>query len=223
MTDHVMKLRAKGDIILAFGEELAKLRNHPELAWQHVWHDADACIFNEHDEIKEIALPSTTLPANCGSSRCCRRWGRGPVNSRDIGATTPPARCTEAGTMVARTIAPKNPYTDWRNRPYASNPNAEERRKRAERWHGLNTLIAKLGGWVTSLPPGPTLRIEIARESATELISKLTELGYAIADRGTTTRIVGAGPSDLKTERMTRVTPSPFLECATLEIRLDGR
>jgi len=125
--------------------------------------------------------------------------------------------------MVARTIAPKNPYTDWRNRPYASNPNAEERRKRAERWHGLNTLIAKLGGWVTSLPPGPTLRIEIARGSATELISKLTELGYAIADRGTTTRIVGAGPSDPKTERMTRVTPSPFLECATLEIRLDGR
>ena len=56
MTDHVMKLRAKGDIILAFGEELAKLRNHPELAWQHVWHDADACIFNEHDEIKEIAF-----------------------------------------------------------------------------------------------------------------------------------------------------------------------
>jgi len=64
----------------------------------------------------------------------------------------------------------KSPYTDWKNRPYASNPNAEERRRRTERWHGLNTLIAKFGGWVTSPPPGPTLRIEIAKDSATELI-----------------------------------------------------
>jgi hypothetical protein len=125
--------------------------------------------------------------------------------------------------MVARTIAPKNPYTDWRNKPYASNPNAEERRKRAERWHGLNTLIAKFGGWVTSLPPGPTLRIEIAKDSATELTNKLTELGYAIVERATTTRIVGAAPSDPKTERRTRVVPSPFLEVCVLEIRTDGR
>jgi hypothetical protein len=123
--------------------------------------------------------------------------------------------------MVARTIAPKNPYTDWRNKPYASNPNAEERRKRTERWHGLNALVAKFGGWVTTPPPGPTLRIEIAKDSATEL-HKLTELGYNIAHCGFSTRIVGAA-SDPKTERMTRVVPSPFMEVCVLEIRTDGR
>jgi hypothetical protein len=125
--------------------------------------------------------------------------------------------------MVARTIAPKNPYADWRNKPYASNPNAEERRKRAERWQGLNALVAKLGGWVTSLPPGPTMRIEIAKDSATELTNKLTELGYNIAHCGFSTRIVGAAPSDPRTERRTRVVPSPFLEVCVFEIRTDGR
>jgi hypothetical protein len=71
--------------------------------------------------------------------------------------------------------------------------------------------------------PGPTLHIEIAKDSATELTNKLTELGYNIAHCGSSTRIVGAAPSDPKTERMTRVVPSPFLEVCVLEIRTDGR
>ena len=109
MTDHVMKLRAKGDIILAFGEELAKLRNHPELAWQHVWHDADACIFNEHDEIKEIAFAIYNIAGELRLKSMLPPMGRGPVNSRDIGATTPPARCTEAGTIGGKNHSPQKP------------------------------------------------------------------------------------------------------------------
>jgi hypothetical protein len=44
-------------VIKAFGRELAKLRNHPELAWQRAWWDAaDASMFNDHDRIKEAAF-----------------------------------------------------------------------------------------------------------------------------------------------------------------------
>ena len=52
-----MSPRIAGTIVVsAFGRELAKLRNHPELAWQRAWNAADASMFNEHDEIKEIAF-----------------------------------------------------------------------------------------------------------------------------------------------------------------------
>jgi hypothetical protein len=54
-----MRPRLSGTIIIAaFGRELAKLRNHPELAWQRAWWDAatDASIFDKHDAIKEMAF-----------------------------------------------------------------------------------------------------------------------------------------------------------------------
>jgi hypothetical protein len=44
-------------VIAAFGRELERLRNHPELAWQRTWRDAaDASMFYRHDAIKEIAF-----------------------------------------------------------------------------------------------------------------------------------------------------------------------
>jgi hypothetical protein len=53
-----MSPRVSGTIILvAFGRELGKLRNHPELAWQHAWDAAgDASIFDKHDAIKQQAF-----------------------------------------------------------------------------------------------------------------------------------------------------------------------
>ena len=44
-------------VVAAFGRELERLRNHPELAWQRAWWDAaDASMFYRHDEIKRIAF-----------------------------------------------------------------------------------------------------------------------------------------------------------------------
>jgi hypothetical protein len=39
----------------------------------------------------------------------------------------------------------KNPYVDWRNRPYAANAGSEEKRKQGERWAALNSFIRKHG------------------------------------------------------------------------------
>jgi hypothetical protein len=113
----------------------------------------------------------------------------------------------------------KSPYVDRLNRPYATGD--DKKRKMAEAFEALNAFVRKHGGTTTS-PPGKTLRIEVAKDSAAKLISKLTELGYNIAHCGFSTRIVGAAPSDPKTERRTRVVPSPFLEVCVLEIRTDG-
>jgi hypothetical protein len=45
-------------IIKAFGRELAKLRRHPEYAWQLAWWGAatDDATFAKHDAIKEMAF-----------------------------------------------------------------------------------------------------------------------------------------------------------------------
>jgi hypothetical protein len=53
-----MSPRLAGTVVIAaFGRELAKLRNHPEAAWQRAWDAAsDASVFDEHDAIKEIAF-----------------------------------------------------------------------------------------------------------------------------------------------------------------------
>jgi hypothetical protein len=49
---------AENIVIKAFGRELERLRNHPELAWQRAWWSAatDASIFDKHDAIKEMAF-----------------------------------------------------------------------------------------------------------------------------------------------------------------------
>lgn len=115
----------------------------------------------------------------------------------------------------------KNPYIDWRNRPYASNPGAEQKRKEAAAFEALNEFVRRHGGFVTS-PPGKTLRIEIAKDASAKLTNELTRLGYRVMACGTTTRIVGAQALSHKAERLTG-TPSAFAEMDVLEIRLDGR
>ena len=117
----------------------------------------------------------------------------------------------------------KGDWTSWRDKPYAANAGSEEKRKQSERWSALAEFIRKNNGWVTSTPNNKTLRIEVAKNLSAKLTDELTALGYAVMPRGSSTRIGGAAPSDPKTERMTRVVPSPFLEVAILEIRTDGR
>ena len=114
----------------------------------------------------------------------------------------------------------KNPYIDWKNRPYASNPNAEQKRKEAEAFSALGDFIRRAGGWVVS-PPGRTLRIEAMKGSP--LPTKLRELGYHVAERESVTRITGAPSIDARTQRLTGVTPSAFLECDVIEITLSGK
>jgi hypothetical protein len=117
----------------------------------------------------------------------------------------------------------KDTWGSWRDKPYAANAGSEEKRKQSERWSALAEFIRKNNGWVTSTPNNRTLRIEVAKNLSAKLTDELTALGYAVMPRGSSTRIVGAAPSDPKTERMTRVTPSPFLEVCVLEIRTDGK
>ena len=53
-----MSPRLAGTIIIqTFGRELARLRNHPELAWAKAWDlTADDSLLDTHDELKEIAF-----------------------------------------------------------------------------------------------------------------------------------------------------------------------
>jgi hypothetical protein len=66
MVCRTMKPRLSGTIIIqAFGRELARLRNHPEVAWGRAWDlTADDSVLDKHDEIKESRSPSTALPTN---------------------------------------------------------------------------------------------------------------------------------------------------------------
>jgi hypothetical protein len=78
-----------------------------------------------------------------------------------------------------QTKKPKGPslFADWRNRPYAKNANAEQKRQEAEKWSALNEFIRRLGGAVTSVPNNKTLRIEIAKNLSAKLTDELTALG----------------------------------------------
>lgn len=114
----------------------------------------------------------------------------------------------------------KNPYVDWRNRPYATNAGTEEKRRQAAAWEALNLLVRQHNGWVTS-PPGKVLRIEVMKDS--ELPAKLRELRYNVVRCGSVTRVTGAPASNPVTERTTGAVPSAFCELDVIEIRLDGR
>lgn len=113
----------------------------------------------------------------------------------------------------------KGDGVSWKNKPYATNPGAEEKRKQGERWHALNEFVRRSGGAVTS-PPGKTLQVEVPKGSP--LPAKLVELGYNVAERGTVTRIVGADSVRRSDEKFLG-TPSPFAEYSVFEIRTDGR
>jgi hypothetical protein len=115
----------------------------------------------------------------------------------------------------------KDTWGSWRDKPRAANAGTEEKRKQGERWAALNEYVRRNGGAVTSVPGAKTLRVEVPKGSA--LPSKLQELGYVVAERGTVTRITGAPSISPKTERLTRTVPSVFCEMDVLEIRLDGK
>jgi hypothetical protein len=117
----------------------------------------------------------------------------------------------------------KDVWGSWRNKPYAVSAGAEDRRRQADKWSALAEFIRRHGGAVVSIPGNKTLRIEIAKDRSAQLTKELVVLNYVVIERGSTTRVVGAGPSDPRTERMTGVTASPFLEVDVLEIRTDGR
>lgn len=113
----------------------------------------------------------------------------------------------------------KNPYVDWKNRPFATNASAEERRRQSERFSALSEFIRKHGGFVTS-PPGKVLRVEVMKGSV--LPAKLAELGYNVVSHGSVSRVVGIDRVS-PTDEFYNGTPSPFAEYAVFEIRLDGR
>jgi hypothetical protein len=128
---------------------------------------------------------------------------------------TPARQNIKAGVMVAKT---KN-YIDWKNRPFAKDANAEQKRQQAERFSALAEWIRIRGGFVTS-PPGKVLRIEVPKNS--ELPAKLRELGYITVSHGSISLIVGTDyvrPSD----ELYGSRASPFAEYDVLEIRTDGR
>jgi hypothetical protein len=84
-------------VIAAFGRELERLRNHPELAWQRTWRDAaDASMFYRHDAIKEIAFAVYGI---ADELRLKSPWGRRqPIqNSERIGVTTTLQRSINGG------------------------------------------------------------------------------------------------------------------------------
>jgi hypothetical protein len=83
------------------------------------------------------------------------------------------------------------PYIDRLNPRYTASASTEQKRREAEAFEALNTFTRKHNGWVTS-PPGKILRIEVMKDSAAKLTNKLTELGYHVAARGSTTRVTGA-------------------------------
>jgi hypothetical protein len=110
----------------------------------------------------------------------------------------------------------KAAYVDRLNPKYATNRNAEEARRQAERWEALCELVHRHGGWVTS-PPGKTMRIEALQRSS--LAAELQAAGYNVVEKGSVTRIVGATPVDRQAERDSGA-PSPFTEVAVFEIQI---
>jgi hypothetical protein len=84
----------------------------------------------------------------------------------------------------------KNPYVDWKNRPYATDANAEEKRQRAERFEALNQFVTEHHSWVVSAPGNKRVRIEAPPNMSSALAGKLTNLGYRVAIGGPATRIV---------------------------------
>jgi hypothetical protein len=123
--------------------------------------------------------------------------------------------------MVARAKDSK-PYIDWKNRPFAKDAKAEERRQQGEKWSALAEFIRKHGGAVVSVPGIKTLRIEVGKDSSAKLTSELARLGYNVAHCGSVTRVSGAPSISPRDERMFG-TPSAFTECNVIEVRLDGK
>ena len=115
----------------------------------------------------------------------------------------------------------KDTWGSWRDKPYAKDLKAEERRQQSEKWAALNEYIRRHGGAVVSVPGNKTLRIECLPGS--DLPSRLKELGYNIVERGSTTRVTGAAPSSSRTAELTFGAPSAFCAMACFEITLSGR
>jgi hypothetical protein len=115
----------------------------------------------------------------------------------------------------------KAPYTDRLNPRYAVSVNAEQKRRQAEAFEALNEFIRRHGGFVTTPPGDKTLRVEVPKGSV--LPARLRELGFAIVERGSVTRVTGAQAISPKVERATRTVPSAFCEMDVFEIRLDGK
>jgi hypothetical protein len=116
----------------------------------------------------------------------------------------------------------KGDWTSWRDKPFAKDAKAEERRQQGEKWSALAEWVRKHNGVVTSTPNNKTLRIEVAKNLSAKLTEELTSLGYAVLPRGSTMRVVGTDTINPAGERFVGV-QSPFAECDVLEIRLDGR
>jgi hypothetical protein len=91
--------------------------------------------------------------------------------------------------MAERTEKKAKYVSDWANCP--ARPESSSLEQRQKLWEALAKFIHSHGGWVTSLPNKPILRIEIPQGSA--LPSKLMELGYSPWHCGTKTRLVSGG------------------------------
>ncbi len=162
----------------------------------------------------QAGIPAGLIPAISPTSRDLPRRSRSPrISGRRI-ARHPICR-------VTRSKMP-NQNLHTLTGSIRVTPPTPTRSKNEDRltWAALNAFVGRHGGWVTS-PPGKLLRIETMKGSA--LPSRLRELGYNVAERGSTTRVTGARASNPVTERATEATPSAFCEMDVIEITLSGK
>jgi hypothetical protein len=73
--------------------------------------------------------------------------------------------------------------------------------KRRKLWDALNKLVHQEGGWITSVPGVPYIRLECLRGSS--LPAKLSEIGFSPRYVGVSTRLVPGGTIKTTTEHST--------------------
>jgi hypothetical protein len=115
----------------------------------------------------------------------------------------------------------KTNITDWRKARPAPLL-ADIQAKRQKLWDALNEYVREGGGWVTSVPGVPLLRIEVPQGS--ELAAKLTALGYTVVHCGAGERLT---PTGIVETTGTRSAPiirhhAGFVPIEILEISLPG-
>ena len=108
----------------------------------------------------------------------------------------------------------------WRDKPRATNPNAEQKRKLAEAFEILNEYVRRAGAVIT-IPPGKFVRIEAPKGST--LPAKLAELGYNIVECGFVSRIVGSTNYATQLDEIMNGAPSPFVTYTVFELTLSGK
>ena len=132
---------------------------------------------------------------------------------------------THGALMAERTPRKVQNFSDWANRPPAA-PTSAQSEKQQRLWTALNEYIAAQGGWVTSLPNKPVIRIECVQGSA--LPAKLIQLGYFPRHCGAGQRLVPGGAIETIVEHSSSGEPisrryDGIIPVDVIEIEIPGR